>query len=1055
MKQIKFLLKSKITGIIAILLTISSTWALYASNHESFQVISISGTVREASGETLPGVNIAVKGSNLGTNTDVNGKFQINVPNNEAVLIFSYVGFITREVVVGTQREINITLEEQVLAIDELVVIGYGVQRRSDITGSIASVRSEDLENRSSTNVVEAIQGKASGIQVVTTSGRPGEGSDIRIRGYSSNNTGSTNPLYVVDGLIVDNLQYLDPNMIESIEILKDAASAAIYGAQAGNGVVLITTKRGQRAQGNVFYNFQFANNRIGHVPDLMNAQQYIQYKTEEAGLAFSFEGIDTNWFKEVYEPTNNTSHTIGFQGANDHGNMFLSINHVDNQGIVKGPYDYYKRLTAQINAEYKIKPYLTVGTNTSIERWNRVQLSDRSDWGALVMGSIRASPLVPTHYNSYDDLPGFMQNSVNQGLNVLKDPDNDKYYGSVQSSNYGSPLIQRDRGINNNQQGINVRGTFYLNLTPIQGITYTSRFGYRLNQGFNKNYTTPYWAETNARSTEYNLTASSSNGWYYQWENFVNVSKSFDKHNFGGLLGMSYVQNEQRGVNTTISGANPLTGYEDNFLYIGYANASATRSSGETNTSAVNMSYFGRVTWSYDNRYNLQGNLRADVFDTSKLSKISENRWGYFPSFSAGWTISNEAFMSNLASQIKMDHLKLRASWGQNGNINAMGNYQHASTIAANANNYYQFEAGNNVVSQGRKPSGIVNTGLKWETLVQTGLAIDLRFLRNRLNFTYEYFKKETKDLLVGVPPHAETGYVFSTNPTINAGNILNTGSEFELGWKDKKGDFTYSINGNFSVLKNEVTALTPSLQEIVGRTIMNGDAGSVFEVGKPVWYIRGYEYLGVAKQDGAYKDNEGKDVQAYNAGDPLFKDINGDGQITTADRAQIGSGIPKFTFGLTLNAAYKNFDLSVFGTGVSGNTILLAYYDPLETPISNTLALHYNERWTPENPNGTRPFPGRYKRQYFSSSALIFKGDFFRIKQVQLGYTVPNNVLRKVFANNLRVYVSLDDFITITNYPGLDPETSSANTGQGLGTDLGNFPITKKFVLGLNLTF
>jgi len=1014
------------------------------------QGIAVTGTVSDESGP-LPGANIVLKGTLIGVTSDNNGNFKITVPDANATLEFSFVGYINQEVRVGNDRVFNIKMLSSAMEMEEVVVIGYGVQRRSDITGSISSVRAADLENRSSSNAAAALQGKAAGIQVSTLSGNPGEASQIRIRGYSSNNGGSTSPLYVVDGLIVDNLTYLNPNVIESMEILKDAASAAIYGAQAGNGVVLVTTKKGQRGTGKIFYDYQLINNRLGRVPEVLNAKEFIEFKNLE-GTPVVDTGNDIDWINTMYKPSNTTSHTIGFQGANEDGNIFLSINHVDDQGMVVGPYDFYKRLTAQLNAEYKIKPWLTVGSNNSIEKWERVAMSDRSNWNAFGMSVLRMSPLSPTHYPS-DAIPAdvLAELAKSNPRTVYKDPDNGLYYSILPESNYGSPFIMRERGKNNNQQGINVRGTFYLNFNPIKDITFTSRFGYRLNQGFNKNYTASYYAGGRAYDNNHSLSVTSSTGWYYQWENFINYNKMFGKHFVGAMAGMSYVQREERGANTTISGTDPLTGYTPNFLYITYASTTATRTSGETNNTFANMAYFGRLTWAYDNRYNVQANFRADIFDISKLPRGS---WGYFPSFSAGWTLSNEAFMRDLANSMRMDNLKIRASWGKNGNVDALGRYQYNATIEAPGRIYYMYKADNNTATQGRRPSGLVRKDLKWETLVQWGIGFDTRFLNNRLSFTYDYFNKETRDILVNVAAHAEVGITSTT--TMNAGSVLNKGHEVELGWRDKKGDFSYSINGNISFLNNEVTDLHKSFVRITGDGIMNGSAVGAFEVGKPVWYLRGFEFDRVAQTNGNYTKADGSKGSPYVAGDALFKDLNGDGAITSDDLTMIGTGIPDMTFGVTVNLAYKNFDLSIFGSGVSGNRLLLNYYDPGAKGLNNVVRYYYEDCWSSQNTNGTKPFPGTASvNNYHSSSASTFKGDFFRIKQIQLGYSIPQQLLNRVYVNNLRIFISLDDFFTITKYPGFDPEASSMNLNSGISMDRGNVPISKKVMFGLNVSF
>lgn len=1001
------------------------------------QSVRITGTVTDDSGAPMLGVQVIDAGNTAnGAVTDSRGAYQISVAPGSS-LTFSFIGYADQTIAVGNQTSINVTMTSSDIQLDELIVIGYGVQRKSDVTGAIASVKGVDLANRTTSDAAAALQGKAAGVQILNTNAAPGSGSSIRVRGYSSNSS-NLGPLLIVDGLQVDNIQYIDPSMIESIEVLKDAASAAIYGAQAGNGVVLITTKRGEKGNGSVFYNFQFTTSRLGKTPEVLNAEKYINYMTEAGFLdqatldANKYNGTDTNWAKEVFDKGTTTRHTFGFQGANDRGSFFLSINNVDDQGIIRGDIDYYKRLSGQLNAEYKIKPWLTAGINHSMEKWERVSPSQQTEFGSVLMGTIIADPLTPVYYDSVDEMPASMRNAIAEGKNVLKG-ENGKYY-SV--SNYvendsGNPFIQRDRGINNRSEGINTRGSLYLNFTPIKGLVYTSRFGYRMNQSFSSNFTTPFYANSMAKEDNYNISKNSNTGYFYQWENFVNYNKSFGKHNLGGMAGMSYIYNRSLGVNASASGKDILTGYEDNFWYLGYLTSSATKSVGESNSESASISYFGRLSWSYDNRYNVQFNFRADAFDSSKLDK--SNRWGYFPSVSAGWTISNEAFMKDFARRIGMNNLRLRASWGQNGNVNVLNNYQYSSSVSYNASRY-QWSVNNDEFALGSMPSGLVNPSLTWETSEQIDIGLDARFLNNRLTVGIDYFDKMTKDLLCQVTPVYEVGI---TSTYINAGDINNKGLEVELGWQDRIGDFSYSINGNFSWLKNEATRLNSLVGRQSGTTFQK--TTTYFEEGYKLWYLRGFVYEGV---DSA-------------TGNPIFKDLDGNGIINDDDQTMIGSGMPDYTYGITLNLAYKNFDLTVFGTGVGGNEVFPCVYRT-DRPTSNMLSYFYDNRWTPSNTTASMPKAGSANQDLFwSSSANVFSGAFFKIKQIQLGYTLPKSITRKIYVDNLRIYASLDDFITFSNYPGFDPETSSTNGSSGIGLDKGSYPTSKKIVFGVNISF
>ena len=1006
------------------------------------QTRNISGTVKDATGPVI-GASVTVFGdTRTGAVTDLDGRFSLNVPAGASISV-SCIGYQTQVISVGNQTTFDIVLAEDTEFIEETVVIGYGVQKKSDVTGAIASVKAADLKDRSSANAMQAIQGKAAGVSILNSSAKPGAGSEIRVRGISSNGSAGLGPLLIVDGLQVDNIQYLDPSMIESMEILKDAASAAIYGAQAGNGVVLITTKTGSatKGEGHLFYNYQFTGSSLQKAAEVMNAEQYIAWGKASGRLNDSilasagYDGkTDTDWVDTVFGTGLTNKHTIGFQGSNDRSNFYVAITNLDEDGIVRGSKDFYKRLSAQVNADYKINKWLTVGTNTSLERWSSQSVGEQSRFsGSVLLGTLIMDPITPVYYESEDELSADLKAAIAQGRNVVKN-ENGKYYAisKIQESDAGNPLLQRDRN-NALSDGITVRGTMFANFSPIKGLVFTSRFGYRISQQYSTNYSDPYYASGRCNATTYELSATNSTGHYYQWENFANYDFRLGKHNFTLMGGMSYIENLARSIGATVSGTDPLTGYAENFRYLSYANSSATKTiSGGTPNQSASLSYFGRLSWNYDDRYNFQANFRADAFDSSKLP--ANNRWGYFPSFSAGWTISNEAFFKDNVSRDSISFLKLRASWGRNGNIAVLNNYAYSTSISYNSRKY-QWDVLNNTASYGSQPSGLANPDLKWEVSEQYDFGLDARFLNNRLSFSADYYDKITDGLLVTVTNVAEVGIASST---INAGNVHNSGLEFELGWRDNIGDFSYSINANLSTLKNEVTYLDPSISRIRGTEI--DQFATIFEQGYPVWYMRGYKYEGVNTE----------------TGEPVFADINGDGAISSEDLTMIGCGVPDFNYGITLNLGYKNLDLTVFGYGVGGNEIFPSIFRT-DRPLVNCLSYFYENAWSETNRNALMPNPASIvtNQIFWASTANVFDGSYFKIKQIQLGYTLPANIVRKVALSSLRVYASLDDFFTFTKYPGFDPETASSGTVSSIGVDVGSFPTSKKLVFGINLTF
>ena len=1026
------------------------------------QQVTVTGTIKDENGQPMPGVNILVEGTTVGSISDITGKYTISVSNSNAVLVFSFIGYKELKVPVAGKVRIDVSMEPSVATLDEVVVVGYGTQKKSDVTGSISSIRTDALKNLSTTDAAAAIQGKASGVQVLSNSGAPGQGATIRVRGYSSN-SGSIGPLLIVDGLKVDNIQYLQPSMIKSYEILKDAASAAIYGAEAGNGVILITTKSGAQGNSSLSYDVSYVTQSLARKPKIFKAADFIAYKKMEGKLDDAtltqngYDGTDTDWFDAVFAPSTSPQHTITFQGGNKQGSFFTSINYVNNDGMVKGNKDVYKRLTAQINGDYNIKEWLQVGTNNSIENWSTKSVSQQSQYGSVMNSVMTLDPLTPVYYSSPDEFSSGMKQAYDAGKNILIDPTNGLYYATskYQPDDSGNPLLQRDR-VDASNSGINLRGVMFANLKPVKGLVITSRFGYRLSQNNTHSYSTPYYATSQAKTDDYNISAAANNNNYYQWENFANYNLTLDKHSFTAMAGMSYTESNSDNVSASASGPNILKGYESNMLYLDYvisnmvkdpatgvSSEKTVKSFGNAPGMSTQIGYFGRFIYSYDNRYYIQANFRADAFDSSKLS--ANNRWGYFPSFSAGWTISNEKFFANVPRNA-VSFLKLKGSWGQNGNISVLNNYAYSTSINFNGS-WYQYGVLDGAPSYGSAPNGLANDKLKWETSEQSDFGLESRFLNDKLSFSADYYNKKTKDLLVNITPPAEIG-VSST--TVNAGSVLNQGLEFEVNWKDKIGnDFTYSIGGNLSTLKNRVTYLDPSVPPIKGSeggvSGSNNPIYSAFEVGQPIWYFKGYKYDGVDPATGA----------------AIIRDVNGDGSISPADMTYIGKAIPDFTYGINLNLAYKGFDLTIFGTGVSGNDIFTVLYRA-DTPLRNSLKYFYDNAWTPTNTSASMPDPKQVTSSwpFWGSSAAMFSGAYFKIKQMQLGYTVPAAVSRKLFIERLRAYVSLDDFITFTKYPGCDPETATSSNGQSntassAGYDNGTYPQSRKFTVGLNVTF
>ena len=1038
----------------------------------------VKGTVNDEAGEPIIGASVKVQGTKAGGITDFNGNFSVEADAN-STLVISYIGYTTATIKVNGRNNIVVSLKEDAQTLNDVVVIGYGVQKKSDLTGAVASVKGDEIKNLSTTDAAAAMQGKVSGVQIINTSGDPTAGASIRVRGYSSN-SGSLGPLIIVDGLKVDGIQYLDPTLIESMEVLKDGASAAIYGAQAGNGVVLITTKNGSKGTAHVTYNLKAASQSLGKKAELFHAKDYIEYhkylgdmtETELVNNGYygqvvdgvgvpGTERFDTDWYDEVFENSWSLQHNITVEGGNDKGHFLAGLGIVNNDGMVKGDKDVYKRFTGQINADYKFFKWLSVQSNTSIEKYKTKSLG--KGYGSFLNAVVSIDPLTPAYIYDQADFGQNVQgawDSENHGfVPVPADytEENPVWYGTSKyvEEATGNPLAQRDRS-NGYSEGVNVRGSFAANLMPFDCLTITSRLGYRIAQGNSHNYSEPYFLSSMAKSETYSISASTNASLYYQWENFANFNKSFGQHNIGAMIGMSYTKdhNDNTSVSSSDSQMILRAKHAENFRYISSLNANGLShlTVGNTPNDATALAYFGRLSYSYGDRYFLQFNFRADAFDSSKLSK--ENRWGYFPSFSAGWTISNEKFFKNAVPTSAVSFLKLRGSWGRNGNVNILSGYKYNATIGLGG--YYNFtDAG--AATEVAKPNGVSNPDLTWETSEQVDLGLDARFLDNRLSLTVDWYRKVTKDLLVSIKPFPELGF---TSQTVNSGEVLNTGVDIEAGWRDHVGDFKYSISANFSPLKNEVQAVNAMLPRYSqgGISGFNQKVQSTFETGHTIWYFRGYEYAGVYNSD----LTDGEAFDESKVGRPLY--VAQDGNLTLApvedDMVDLGSGIPKFTYGVTLNLEWKGLDLTVFGTGASGNKIYNLMMSA-DRPRVNGLDYWWKDSYR-QNEDGswtTGQFPDMKAVAsdwvFFSSSANVFSGSYFKFKQIQLGYTLPQNITKKFLVSNLRVSVSLDDYFTITNYPGADPETSSFDNGASRGWDNGNYPTSKKIVFGLNVTF
>lgn len=1007
----KSLLKLAFAAVIAVLAV------PFAGSRAVAQTRNLTGTVVDKQGNPVIGAAVVVEGTTKGTSTGVDGSFSLDGVKENASLTVSFIGYKTLTTPpLGAKTSITITLEEDTQLLDDVVVIGYGVQRKSDVTGSIATIKDDALVNRSVENIQQALQGKAAGVSVFSASGAPNSTPSIRIRGFSSNSAGATDPLYIVDGLKVSNIGYLDPSSVESMEILKDGASAAIYGAEAGNGVVLITTKKGKKGDARAFYDFTYGITSLARKADLMNAEQYVAYQTAAGNgqLMEPWDGkTDTDWFDALYGDGGSFQrHTAGFETANDNGSVYASLSYMDNDGMYYGDKDWLKRITFQFNGDYKIKKWLTFTTNNTVEssRWQSPGDGINKDFNN---SPYLYDPLLKPFYDK-DNLPAYMQDLIGtKGDDMMMKNENGDYAGvPFTAKDKTSPMTWYYSG-EGHHKSFAIRGASSVILSPFKGFTFTSRVGYRLESSNYDYYGVPFYEAVSSRETPY-IEGKTDMTRFYQWENFANYNNTFGKHAVSAMIGMSYQYNW---YNFTSANANGLTNTANNFHYLNYASADAVKGVGGEVGESSSLSYFGRVGYTFDDRYSVMFSFRADAYDLSKLSK--EARWGYFPSVSAGWTVSNEPFMRDVDPKI-LSFLKLRGSYGINGNVNVLGGYKYRASM--NTSDYYPM--GGSLVPTITPSDVLANPTLEWEESKQVDVGLDARFLNNRLTFAMDFFDKNTTGQLVTMTAPLSTG---TSTVTRNVGKVNNHGFEFELGWQDQVGEFSYSVNANLATLKTRV-------KELEGDRIWSGDM-VVFDVDKPVWSYYGWKYMGVNAEDGS----------------AIYYDKDDNGTIDDQDKVYLGTPIPDFTYGITVNLAYKGFDFTLFGSGSHGNELL--YYVGT-TPQANRPADFWTKSWDAVGAGAKYPHPDPNGDTHFSKSDMYLKsGSYFKIKQLQLGYTLPASITKKIAVSRLRVYVSLDNFFCISPYWGMDPE--AVNATSAMGADYGNYPTPKTLTFGANLSF
>lgn len=1024
----------------------------------------LTGQVVGQDGEPLIGVNVVVKGTTIGSMTDMDGNYILeNVPSN-ATVEFSYIGYLQQSINVGNKSNLNVTLAEDTQKLDEVVVVGYGSFKKRDLTGAVSQVKGDEISNLPLRSAADALQGKAAGVTITSSSGSPGSLGNVRIRGVGTIN--NNDPLYVVDGLPQGDIGWLNARDIESIEVLKDASAQAIYGARAANGVILVSTKRGASGESyrsNIEFDMNIGFQDVVKTYDMLDAEGFMEYKNrayaasgkaliddfatpEKREQILTFLGKNggrsgTDWWKEsTRKPKEAISqnYNLAFSGGMKKLRYRASFGYMDQQGILKG--SDYERLSGRLNVDSEVTKWLNLSANVNVTYESRRNLDENNSYTATVFSTLAADPITPVYRDNLVDIPDFLQNRIMGGY----EPTNPwSRYTGVIYSNKPNTVGQVDRSALNQWHGIATKSNISGEVKLLPFLTFKSSIALDLVRNQSDSFRPSYYLDGDEYSTYAGASRSVANKDYWVFDNYLTYNEKFDKHAVTAMVGTSAEKERYEEIYAYKEGQvnnNP----NQQIINAGTMNPAA---SGYYATSTLN-SYFGRVFYSFDNRYMITANIRWD--GSSKFA--DGNRWGYFPSVSAGWNFSEESFMKNLEW---LSQGKLRAAWGEIGN-QTISSGAYMNTFGNGS--YYLF--GNPYQTNlyaGRTQVG--NPDLKWETTRQLDFGLDLAFFQGSLRATFDYFDRQTSDMLVQVPVPSSLG--FPNTPWMNAGSVSNKGFEVTLGYDGKIGnDFQYHINGNVSTYKNKVKSLG-SGANIPGKGIHLGYFSyTMTEPGQPIGYFYGYKTDGVfqtQEEIDNYKNNGQMVMPNAKPGDLKFQDLNKDGKLDDEDRTMTGNPHPDFTFGLTLGAEWKGFDISAFFQGSVGNDILnILKYDIYSgtgwyNAPKDILTTYWNG---PGSTNENFAIDADSRMNLEMSDWYVENGSYVRLKNLTIGYTLPSEWTKKITINNLRFFVAAQNLFTITSYSGLDPEIGEINNSPLYkGCDMGFYPQPRTFMFGLSL--
>ncbi|MBR2114853.1 MAG: TonB-dependent receptor [Prevotella sp.] len=1059
----------------------------------------VKGTVNDEAGEPIIGATVKVQGSNEGTVTDFDGNFSVKASSN-ATLVISYVGYTTQQVKVGGKSNITVTLVEDNTTLNDVVVIGYGVQKKKLVTGATVQVKGDDIAKLNTTNALEAMQSSTPGVQITQSSSQPGKGYKVYIRGIGT--TGNSKPLYVIDGVAGGDLDGINPNDIESIDILKDAASSAIYGARAANGVILVTTKQGKAGKIEVTYNGSVGWSNAYKRPQLLNAQQYMtiidEYSFNTSGQKMDWAGFvpadiltkvnsgweGTDWWG-AFENKNalQQNHSVTLTGGTDRSKFAMSYTYTGNEGIMGADMaSFYKRHTVRINSEHvllKAKDFdaITIGENISIGYNKSHDLAEDGMYWSYIHSLLQTCPLMPQYAENgdiyYYQTPDAVGNVVyGQGWN---------------SSLFSNPWENLSKGGFNSKaesRNVNTSATAFITIQPIKGLRFRSQFNYSWGSGAYRNYNEPRsTGYGNATSIIYSVNQSAWLNTNFSIENTLTYDLPIIAgHKISAMVGQSF---QSTAWSTNVGGSNKvnngeqlatLKGWDSAYLTnVKLVNATDATLTGKPNDEEYLASWFGRLTWDWNETYMATFTLRHDgssIFTDGK-------RWGTFPSASVGWVVTNEKFMESTKSWL--DFFKIRASWGQNGNC-SIDKYQYLATIALSGEAYdsgYKFASDMATSVAGSPNVGayaniVPNPDLTWETSEQLDFGFDARFLNSRLGLTFDWYKKTTKDWLITGPQIAING----TNPAaINGGDVKNTGIEIALSWNDRVNkDFSYNASVNLATNKNEVTRIANENHYINGPSgVLSQGTEYCYraEEGKPIGYFYGMSYSGIwqnqAQIDAAnaesLKRHPGLEKATWDGaqpGDCIWDDWNDDGVITyaegsTCDRHEIGNPNPDVMLGINLGLNWKGIDFSVNGAGAFGHQIMRSYRSFSDAPYQNydTSIL---DRWYGEGTSNDQPRISStgHQNTNWVSTRYMEDADYFKIKTITLGYDFKN-LWKSCPFQQLRLYVQAQNLHTFTKYKGLDPEVGNNAGGSGWasGIDLGLYPSARTYLIGASIKF